>query len=139
MKFSLFIVFFIIGACASDTSSPVQKLTSQHGGTLLKGKEHYLEVVLTRDEIKLYPLQDTGKRLEPLPIQGARAKYSSVLSKSDWPVDDLGRRGDALIGHIDAKGDKILNVKVDLLVNGKRESFFQRIPVLSKMNEKEVQ
>ena len=129
MKLSLFIVFLIIGACASETSTPVQKLTSQHGGTLLKGKEHYLEVVLTPDEIKLYPMQDTGKKLEPLPIQGARAKYSSVLSKSDWPVEDLGKRGDALIGNIDARGDKVLNVKVDLMVEGKRESFFQRIPV----------
>ncbi|WPU64109.1 hypothetical protein [Peredibacter starrii] len=129
MKLSLFIVFLIIGACASETSTPAQKLTSQHGGTLLKGREHYLEVVVTPDEIKLYPLQDTGKKLEPLPVQGARAKYSSVLSKSDWPVEDLGKSGDALIGNIDTRGDKVLNVKVDLMVEGKRESFFQRVPV----------
>lgn len=131
MKLSVLALSFILIACSSGKPTAVDKShVAEHGGTLLKGKNHYVEVVATESTLKVYPMQEAAGELTKVPVEDvkATAKYSMVLSKSDWKVD-LKKKGDALVGDIDAKGEKEITVKLDLKVDGQKESFFHDVPV----------
>lgn len=131
MKLPFIALSFILMACSSGKPTAVDKThVAQHGGTLLKGKDHYIEVVATERTLKIYPLQEAAGELTALPVESVKAdaKYSMVRSKSDWSVD-LDKKEDALVGDIDAKGEKEITVKLDLKIDGQKESYFHDVPV----------
>ena len=131
MKITLLALSFILVACSSGKPTAVdQTHTAEHGGTLLKGSEHYVEIVATSDKLKVYPLKVSGAGLDSVPLDKVKgdAKYSFVLAKSDWKVD-LDKKTDFMEGKIDAKGEKAISVKLDLKIDGTKESFFHDVPV----------
>lgn len=122
----MLVSIFSFSVCAhEDHDHGPGQVQPTKGGTVLKAKKFYLEVVGTNTVVKIYPLKQTNSKsmvLSAIPLSEVKLSATFQLPRGHKKENiKIMGHGDHFMGSLDAKKSHRYEVVVNIEYSGEKE------------------